>query len=236
MHLAIALLGMSLVLAESGQSQTSGNSSPAAPETPSQVAESSSDSYAIFGATPAQEAALRARVRLMHPEVLPLRIFFVPHWKYLDAARSSHLRVPVGFGSFMFTHLPSRIAFIDNDRYQGEEWLGHWIAHELGHLATNSVKEEDAEKAARELRRRLKDATYQESTLNQQRGSGRVVGNSSLKRCKGRFTPHCNQRQTRASLPRVSTILGIQYPHGSWLVTVPRPKSAAQPGAVASKL
>ena len=57
----------------------------------------------------------------------------------------------------MFTHLPSRTVFIDNERYLGEEWLGHWIAHEIGHLVTNSAKEEDAERAAREFRKRLRD-------------------------------------------------------------------------------
>jgi hypothetical protein len=92
----------------------------------------------------------------MQPEVLPLRIFFVPHWKYLDSARLFRLHVPTGFASVMFTHLPSRTVFIDTDRYMGEEWLGHWMAHELGHLATNSVNENDADKAAREYRRRLK--------------------------------------------------------------------------------
>jgi hypothetical protein len=30
------------------------------------------------------------------------------------------------------------------------------MAHELGHLAMNSVREEDAERAAREYRKRLK--------------------------------------------------------------------------------
>ena len=57
----------------------------------------------------------------------------------------------------MFTHLPSRTVFIDNDRYLGEEWLGYWMAHELGHLVTNSAKEEDAERAAHEFRKRLRD-------------------------------------------------------------------------------
>lgn len=32
------------------------------------------------------------------------------------------------------------------------------MAHELGHLVTNSAKEEDAERAAREYRKRLKAA------------------------------------------------------------------------------
>ena len=62
----------------------------------------------------------------------------------------------------MFTHLPSRTIFVDNDRYLGEDWLGHWIAHELGHLATNSAKEEDAERSAHEFRRRLKHLQQEE--------------------------------------------------------------------------
>jgi hypothetical protein len=59
----------------------------------------------------------------------------------------------------MFTHLPSRTVFIDSDRYQGEDWLGYWMAHELGHIVTNSTKESDAEKAAGPLRARLKEST-----------------------------------------------------------------------------
>lgn len=122
------------------------------------VSESFENNYTVFNATSEQEAALRAQVRQMHPDVLPLRVFFVPHWKYLAAAHDFHLHVPTGYGSLMFTHLPTRTVFIDNDRYRGEGWLGHWLAHELGHLATNSTKEEDAEKAAREFRKRLQDA------------------------------------------------------------------------------
>ena len=117
------------------------------------------ESYTVFSATPALEAARRAQIRSMHPDILPLRVFFVPHWKYLAAARDFHLHIPTGYGSLMFTHLPSRTVFIDNHRYMGEEWLGHWIAHELGHLATNSTKEGDAEKAAREFRKRLEDGS-----------------------------------------------------------------------------
>lgn len=139
------------------QTNPNGNRSEAgAPTTaPAPVPNAYSDSYTVFNATAEQEAALRAQIRLMHPDVLPLRVFFVPHWKYLAAARDFHLHVPVGYGSLMFTHLPSRTIFIDNDRYAGEGWLGQWIAHELGHLATNSTKEGDAEKAAREFRKRL---------------------------------------------------------------------------------
>jgi hypothetical protein len=158
LKVAIGILGISLILAEIGNAQASGNSNAPAAEASAAAREVPTDSYAVFDATPAQEAALRAQIRLMHPEVLPLRVFFVPHWKYLDNARIFHLHVPTGYGSLMFTHLPSRTVFIDNDRYQDESWLGYWIAHELGHLATNSAKEGDAEKAAREFRRRLKDA------------------------------------------------------------------------------
>lgn len=110
------------------------------------------------GATPTREALLRRQIEVMQPEVVPLRVFFVPHWKYVDDARIFHLHVPRGYGTMMFTHLPSRTVIIDNDRYMGEEWLGHWLAHELGHLAANSAKEGDAEKAAREYRKRLKQA------------------------------------------------------------------------------
>jgi hypothetical protein len=62
----------------------------------------------------------------------------------------------------MFTHLPSRTVFIDNDQYLGEQWLGYWMAHELGHLKTNSAKESDAERAAREFRKRLRDPQSQD--------------------------------------------------------------------------
>ncbi len=121
----------------------------------------SSTSYSVFGARPEQEAILRSQIQLMHPEALPARVLFVPHWKYVDNARIFQLHVPAGYGSVMFTHLPSRTIFIDNDRYQGEKWLGYWMAHELGHLKANSAKESDAEKAAHELRRRLRDAGKQ---------------------------------------------------------------------------
>lgn len=109
----------------------------------------------VFGATPEQEALLRDQMRRMHPEVLPARVVFVPHWKYLDDARVFQLHVPKGFSSVMFTHLASRTVFIDNDRYLGGKWLGYWMAHELGHLESNSAKEEDAERAAKKLRAAL---------------------------------------------------------------------------------
>jgi hypothetical protein len=79
----------------------------------------------------------------------------VPHWKYVNNTRIFRLHVPTGYTSAMFTHLPSRTVFIDADRYIDES-LGYWLAHELGHLATSSPREDDAEKAAHEYRKRLK--------------------------------------------------------------------------------
>jgi hypothetical protein len=104
-----------------------------------------------------KEALLRAQIEAMHPDLLPSRIIFVPHWKYLDTTKSFQLHVPAGYTSAMFTHLPSQTVFIDADRILNDSSLGYWMAHELGHLATNSVKETDAEKGARELRKRLED-------------------------------------------------------------------------------
>jgi hypothetical protein len=158
MKRAIGVLGMFLVSAPFGGSQAKETSGPRYPQETAPVVEGERTSYAVYGATPSQEAALRAQIRSMCPEVLPLRVLFVPHWKYIDNLRTFHLHVPTGYASLMFTHLPSRTVFIDNDRYMGEDWLAHWIAHELGHLAKNSAKEEDAEKAAREFRTRLKDS------------------------------------------------------------------------------
>lgn len=159
MRLTIGTFLAVSLFAQFSHAQTSSSLSPVGPEAsaaaPAVVPEPSADGYTVFNATRAQEAALRTQIRLMHPDVLPLRVFFVPHWRYLSAARDFHLHVPPGYGSLMFTHLPSRTVFIDNDRYQGEDWLGHWIAHELGHLKTNSASESDAERAARDFRKRL---------------------------------------------------------------------------------
>jgi hypothetical protein len=141
MKLTMGALVVFLMLAQFCGAQTNVNSNGAGTERVASVMESFTDSYAIMDASPAQEAALRQQIRLMHPAVLPLRVFFVPHWKYLEAARTFQLHVPAGYGSLMFTHLPSRTIFIDNDRYQDERWLGYWIAHELGHLAKNSATE-----------------------------------------------------------------------------------------------
>jgi hypothetical protein len=155
MKLAAGILWISLALGAYGFAQTNGSSS--LHTVADSTATSFSDGFAVMDATSTQESTLRAQIRFMHPQVLPLRVVFVPHWKYLYTARVFHLHIPAGYQARMFTHLPSRSIFIDNDRYLGEDWLGHWIAHELGHLATNSTKEEDAERAAHELRKRLKD-------------------------------------------------------------------------------
>src|SRR5467141_935266 len=120
--------------------------------------EPSANSYAVLGAMSEQEALLRAQIRIMQPDIYPLRVLFVPHWKYVDTARTFRLRVPAGYTSAMFTHLPSRSVFIDSDRYVSDDSLGYWVANEHGHLATNSASESDADKAAREYRKRLKDA------------------------------------------------------------------------------
>jgi len=114
------------------------------------------EDYQIIGATPAREALLRAQIGMIQPEVLPRRVIFVPHWKYLDDARIMRLHLPTGFASVMFTHLPSRSVYIDDDRYQGAAWMGRWMAHELGHLAMNSAREEDAEKVASKYIKRLR--------------------------------------------------------------------------------
>jgi hypothetical protein len=114
--------------------------------------------YTVQGATLEQELVLRNQIQIMQPEVFPSRILFVPHWQYVYATRMYHLHVPTGMSSKMFTHLASRSVYIDADLCGGEDWLGHWMAHELGHLATNNAREDDAERAAREYRKRLKDA------------------------------------------------------------------------------
>jgi hypothetical protein len=157
MKLVIGTFLAFLVCAQSCQAQVSLSPSPNNAEALAPAPELRAESYAVIGATPEQESALREQIRLMHPPVLPSRVIFVPRWKYQDAARTFRLHVPTDMSSVMFTHLASRTVFINNDRYLGEDWLAHWMAHELGHLATNSTKEQDAEKAAGEFRRRLKD-------------------------------------------------------------------------------
>ena len=148
------------MIAQSAWGQTSGSTKPVGAE--ATASELSANNYVVLGATAEQEALVRAQVRIMQPGVYPLRVLFVPHWKYVDTARIFQLHVPAGFTSAMFTHLPSRSVFIDSDRYVSDDSLGYWLAHELGHLAANSASESDANKAARDYRRRLKDAHKQD--------------------------------------------------------------------------
>jgi hypothetical protein len=155
MRLRIWTTLFSLTMAQFAWGQTNGklvNAEGNAPET-------SANSYAVIGATPKQEALVRAHIQVMQPDVYPLRVLFVPHWKYIETARIFRLHVPAGYTSAMFTHLPSRSVFIDGDRYVSDDSLGYWLAHELGHLAANSASESDANKAARDYRKRLKDAS-----------------------------------------------------------------------------
>ena len=159
MKLRIWTVLLFLGFTQFGWGQTNEKSKPVSKE----ATEPSANGYAVIGATPDQEAALRTQLRLMQPSVLPLRILFVPHWKYVDTARIFQLHVPTRYTSAMFTHLPSGTVFIDSDRYMSAEWLGHWMAHELGHLASNSPKEEDAEKVAHEYRKRLKQSLLAKS-------------------------------------------------------------------------
>jgi len=145
-----------VTIAQFAWGQTRGNAKLVSAE--ATTPEPSANSYTVLGATPEQEALVRAQIRVMQPDVYPLRVLFVPHWKYIDTARTFRLHVPAGYTSAMFTHLPSRSVFIDSDRYVSDDSLGYWVAHELGHLAANSASESDADKAAREYRKRLKDA------------------------------------------------------------------------------
>jgi hypothetical protein len=156
MKLRILMILFLGAIAQFAWGQTNGSAKLVSAETT--TLEPSANSFAVLGATSEQEASVRAQIRVMQPSVHPLRVLFVPHWKYVDATKAFQLHVPTGYTSAMFTHLPSRTVFIDSDRYGNDDSLGYWIAHELGHLATNSAKESDAEKAAGELRKRLKSA------------------------------------------------------------------------------
>jgi hypothetical protein len=145
-----------LTMAQSAWGQTSESS--ALSTNSETTAVSTADGYVVLGATPQQETLIRTQIHLMQPDVYPLRVLFVHHWNYVEAVRSFRLHVPAGYISAMFTHLPSRSVFIDADRYTNDDALGFWVAHELGHLAANNAKEEDAEKTARVYRKRLKHA------------------------------------------------------------------------------
>ena len=110
MKLRIWTTLFSLTLAQFAWGQTSGNSKLV--NTEGTAPETSANGYTVIGATPKQEA-LRAQIQVMQPAVYPLRVLFVPHWKYIDTTRIFRLKVPAGYASAMFTHLPSRSVFIN---------------------------------------------------------------------------------------------------------------------------
>lgn len=142
-----------LCLATNGRGQqitTSGLPTVNQPSSPITLA------YTVQGTTPEREQLLRSQIQVMQPVILPTRIIFMPHWQYIYATKMYHLHVPTGMASKMFTHLPSRSVFIDADCYGGDDWMGHWMAHELGHLERNHANENEAERAAAKYRARLR--------------------------------------------------------------------------------
>jgi hypothetical protein len=155
MKLAVATVLLFLEFAQFSWGQTNGIANLVSGDSSART--TSPNSYVVYGASPQQEALVRAQIQVMQPTVLPLRVFFVPHWKYVENTRIFHLHVPTGYTSAMFTHLSSRTVFIDADRYIDQS-LGYWLAHELGYLAMSSPREDDAEKTAHEYRKRLKQA------------------------------------------------------------------------------
>ena len=134
-----------LELAVGGWGQTSGKSELGTDRVEAAY-KTSATSYTIHGATPRQEAVLRAQIQIMQPDVFPRRVILVPHWQYIYAVKMYHLHVPIGMASRMFTHLASRSVFIDIDHYEEDDSLDYWMAHELAHLAADSADENDAER------------------------------------------------------------------------------------------
>src|SRR5260370_37660728 len=115
-----------VTIAQFAWGQTSGNANLVSAE--ATAPEPSANSYTVLGATPEQEALVRAQIRVMQPDVYPLRVLFVPHWKYIDTARMFHLHVPSGYTSAILTHLPSPSVFIHSYRYVTESSLAYWVA------------------------------------------------------------------------------------------------------------
>src|SRR5215470_17453847 len=151
MKSASAILFLVLVSAQISFAQSEPTLNNAIVDSPSTLmAAASAPLYVILGASAREQGLIHSEIDAIQPAVLPIRIVFVPHWKYVDNARLFQLHVPKGYSSTMFTHLPSRTTFIDAERYTGDEYLFHHFAHELGHLASNSPKEDDAERIAKE--------------------------------------------------------------------------------------
>jgi len=154
MKLTIRSIALWLGLAAMGRGQqVTGSGSLAV----SEASSTDAAGYTVQGTTPERERVLRSQIQIMQPAVLPYRVIFVPQRQYINATKMYHLHVPMGMTSKMFTHLPSRSDFIDADLYGGDDWLAHWMAHELGHLETNNTNENEAEKAAAQYRRRLEE-------------------------------------------------------------------------------
>src|SRR5258708_31468396 len=103
-----------MTIAQVAWGQTSTN--PKLVKTEAASPEPSVNSYTVLGATSEQETLVRDQIRIMQPDVYPLRVHFVSHWKYVETARTFLLHVPAGYIIAMFTHLPSRRQFIVSDR------------------------------------------------------------------------------------------------------------------------
>jgi hypothetical protein len=88
MKRAVGTVFFFLAVAQFSWGQTNGVPTPTTPEN----AAWDPGTLAVIGATAEQEASLRSHIQTMHPQVLPLRVLFVAHWKYLE---------PLGHFSFM---------------------------------------------------------------------------------------------------------------------------------------
>jgi hypothetical protein len=74
--------------------QTSGNANVAGAGGGEVALAVPASSYVVFGATTQQEALVRSQIQIMQPGELPLRVVFVPHWKYIENTRIFQLQVP----------------------------------------------------------------------------------------------------------------------------------------------
>jgi len=86
--------------------------------------EPSVNSYTVLGATSEQEALVRAQMRIMQPDVYPLRVLFVPHWKYVDTGRTFRSICRWIYQRYVHATYPAEACFIDSDRYVSDDSLG----------------------------------------------------------------------------------------------------------------
>ncbi len=101
---ALSILGF----AAFGWGQRNGNSMLVVTE--ATVAGTSANSYTVLGATSQQEELVRSQIRVMQPEIFPLRIIFVPHWKYVVTAKALRRSAEVTHLCFLkVTHPKNRI-------------------------------------------------------------------------------------------------------------------------------